>query len=777
MNHRPPLPEQRTENSNPLRVALLGAGYIADWHALALQSVDGVELVAVCDRFQARAEALARKFGVAKVYGSLEEMLVAEKLDAVHILTPPDRHFEAARAVLEAGVNVFLEKPMCAAAADCDALVRLAEERGLRLGVGHNFLFAEVYEQLRRDVKSGVLGLIDDVTITWRRPLPQAMHGPFDTWMLRDPRNISIEVGSHSVAHMLDLVGDPEDLAVHASNSTELPTGVKFYRRWQVNGLKGRTAVELRFSFVPGFSEYTIHVRGSLASATVDFERNTYTLEEHRPSDPDFENYAMVLSRAKSLKKQARRTLSSYIKAKLKLGKRGNPYGASIARAMDAFYGAQGSALDERVNGRMGAQVIRLCEKLGALANLQSPALETEALKGPGFSRAMIEPNSDAALAAAGVQSVDNEFPQGPKPGLPPLLFDGTAKAGPFQNREFERSACLSPRILVLGGRGFIGKELLRQLIGRGHAVRALVRSVAGIPHDLRESGNLDCVVGDMGNQEDLQRAMDGVETVFHLARANVKSWADYREFEIESTRRVGECALSGGIERLVYTGTIDSYYAGAGAATITEATPLDPHIQRRNLYARAKAASEQILMRMHREQSLPLVIVRPGIVIGRGGSPFHWGVGMWWNDAVCQVWGAGTNKLALVLVGDVAAGLIAAMETPGIDGRSFNLVGDPMLTAQEYLDALDGAGRMKIQRHATRIARFYWLDMLKWMVKVAVRHPERRQPSYRDWESRTGRAVFDCTAAKTVLGWKPVEDREEFVRRGIEEPLREYFR
>ena len=174
--------------------------------------------------------------------------------------------------------------------------------------------------------------------------------------------------------------------------------------------------------------------------------------------------------------------------------------------------------------------------------------------------------------------------------------------------------------------------------------------------------------------------------------------------------------------------------------------------------------------MRMHREQRLPLVIVRPGIVIGRGGSPFHWGVGMWWSDAVCQTWGAGNNKLALVLVEDVAAGLIAAMNTPGIDGRSFNLVGPPPLTAQEYLDALDRVGGIRIQRQAVPIARFYFKDLMKWVVKIAVRHPERRMPSYRDWESRTGRAIFDCSAAKTELGWKPVEDRDELVRLGIEE-------
>ncbi len=182
----------------------------------------------------------------------------------------------------------------------------------LRLGVGHNFLFAEPYEQLRRDLRDGVLGRIDDVRITWHQALPQAVHGPFDAWMLRDPRNILIETGPHLVAQMLDLVGEPEEMEARASNPIELPTGRKFYRRWQVNALKGRTAVELRFSFVPGFDEYTIHVRGSLAAATVDFERNTYTLDEHRPCDPDFDSYEMIVSRAKSLKWQARRNLWKY---------------------------------------------------------------------------------------------------------------------------------------------------------------------------------------------------------------------------------------------------------------------------------------------------------------------------------------------------------------------------------------------------------------------------------------------------------------------------------
>jgi nucleoside-diphosphate-sugar epimerase len=147
----------------------------------------------------------------------------------------------------------------------------------------------------------------------------------------------------------------------------------------------------------------------------------------------------------------------------------------------------------------------------------------------------------------------------------------------------------------------------------------------------------------------------------------------------------------------------------------------------------------------------------------------------MWWHDAVCQTWGDGQNKLPLVLVEDVASGMIAAMDTPDIEGRSFNLVGDPCLNAQEYLDELNRCGGFHVQRHTTPIFKFYLIDLVKWVAKVALRFPDRQFPHFRDWETRTMRATFDCTAAKTVLGWKPVTDRDEVVRKGIAEPLDEF--
>ena len=155
--------------------------------------------------------------------------------------------------------------------------------------------------------------------------------------------------------------------------------------------------------------------------------------------------------------------------------------------------------------------------------------------------------------------------------------------------------------------------------------------------------------------------------------------------------------------------------------------------------------------MSLYREQGLPVVIFRPGVVIGQGGSPLHWGVGMWSWDSVCQVWGKGRNPLPLVLVEDVAQALVAALDRPGIEGESFNLVANSRLSALDYLRALEECTGSKFQTILTPPWKFYVVDVVKWMVKRAIRHPDQRKPSYRDWESRTQRARYDCSKARNA--------------------------
>jgi nucleoside-diphosphate-sugar epimerase len=207
----------------------------------------------------------------------------------------------------------------------------------------------------------------------------------------------------------------------------------------------------------------------------------------------------------------------------------------------------------------------------------------------------------------------------------------------------------------------------------------------------------------------------------------------------------------------------------------LTRKAELERAIAWRNLYARAKAASEEILMASHRERGLPVIVFRPGIVIGRGGSPFHWGIGMWSWNAVCQIWGQGRNSLPFVLVEDVAQALVAAVDRAEIEGESFNLVADTDLTAFDYLKALEEHAGVSFQKYPTPPWKFYAVDLVKWIVKQMVRHPDQRRPSYRDWETRTQRARYDCTKARRLLNWNPVCDRDEIIRRGIQVPGSEF--
>ena len=105
---------------------------------------------------------------------------------------------------------------------------------------------------------------------------------------------------------------------------------------------------------------------------------------------------------------------------------------------------------------------------------------------------------------------------------------------------------------------------------------------------------SLEIVRRDLRSEFELKEMMEGIEFVYHLAVApTAKTWEEQLRNNVEPTRLVGEACLAAGVKRLIYTGTIDSYYAGAWAGTITEQTPLDKNIDHRNYYGRAKAVEE----------------------------------------------------------------------------------------------------------------------------------------------------------------------------------------
>ena len=141
------------------------------------------------------------------------------------------------------------------------------------------------------------------------------------------------------------------------------------------------------------------------------------------------------------------------------------------------------------------------------------------------------------------------------------------------------------------------------------------------------------------------------------------------------------------------------------------------------------------------------------------------------------RYWGDGRSPLPLVLVEDVAAGLALALQAHGIEGQVFLLTSPPLLTAREYVRALEACTHTRIDARS-RSAWSYWAaDTAKETIKNAVRHPNRRWSSLHDWRCRAHRAHYDGRATEQALGWRPVADRDSLIARGIEAAVSWFFR
>jgi nucleoside-diphosphate-sugar epimerase len=239
----------------------------------------------------------------------------------------------------------------------------------------------------------------------------------------------------------------------------------------------------------------------------------------------------------------------------------------------------------------------------------------------------------------------------------------------------------------------------------------------------------------------------------------------------VQGTRFVAESCLEQRVDRLVYVSSIAALYLGA-RGSIDERTGPDPKAERRSHYSRAKILAEQLLQEMHARSSLPVVILRPGVVVGRGGMISHGGLGTWASDTCCAGWGRGRCPLPFVLLSDVVEALVKSKEAPAIEGMTFNLVGDVRPSAVEFVRLLRSRSRRNFRFYPQSLWKMQTIEVAKWILKAAAHKAENPFPSYRDLRSRSLRSQFDCSAAREKLGWRPNLSLETFLAEAIDSQL-----
>jgi predicted dehydrogenase len=141
-----------------LRFGVIGYGYWGPNVVRNLHTLEEAEIVAVCDRSAEALRRAQRLYPYIETMNDVSSILKSSKIDAVAIVTPVWTHFDLAKAALESGKHVFVEKPLAATSAQTEQLIELAEKRNLTLMVDHTFLFTGPVRKMRQLIDEQILG-------------------------------------------------------------------------------------------------------------------------------------------------------------------------------------------------------------------------------------------------------------------------------------------------------------------------------------------------------------------------------------------------------------------------------------------------------------------------------------------------------------------------------------------------------------------------------------------------------------------------------------------
>ena len=135
-----------------LNVAVIGVGSMGKNHARIYSELKDVNLIAVCDPNEECGKEVAGKYLI-KSYSDYKEMLKKEKIDAVSICVPTKLHKQVALDAIKSKINVLVEKPIAATAAEANEIIKAAEKNNVKLMVGHIEQFNPVVIELKKRIK------------------------------------------------------------------------------------------------------------------------------------------------------------------------------------------------------------------------------------------------------------------------------------------------------------------------------------------------------------------------------------------------------------------------------------------------------------------------------------------------------------------------------------------------------------------------------------------------------------------------------------------------
>lgn len=319
----------------------------------------------------------------------------------------------------------------------------------------------------------------------------------------------------------------------------------------------------------------------------------------------------------------------------------------------------------------------------------------------------------------------------------------------------------LAGRVLVTGGRGFVGSAAVRRLVERGTPVRVLTQRPEALPADVAE--RVECAVGALGGPAAIHAAVSGCATIVHCARSGDADPSLRHHHDVTGTVQLLDAARAAGVGRFVHLSTI-SVYPVLPDGRIDEQCPYG---QSTDAYSAAKRRIESEVL--GRQADLDVRVLQPANVYGPGRG--------WWGHDLPALMrrgriilvDAGAGTANLIHVDDVARAIALAVEGRGVPGGRYlltdgrpgpwrvyfagleRLVGHPATVAMSAPQAMRTSRRLRTASLAARAARR--------LARAVTGRPPLFPLDDDAVERYASRAVFAVDRARQELGFAPLVD------------------
>jgi predicted dehydrogenase len=263
-----------------LRVAAVGAGGGATAHFEAARRTDAFAVVGVLDVDQERARAQADRYGIARCYRDLDELLGDDDVECVAVLTPPDTHEPLACAALAAGRDVGCEKPLGRTVGECDRMLAAAESAGRRLLPVHNRLYSHAIARVRELVIDGALGR---VVLAQSMGIESPATVDAAAWLRTDVSlgGVVIAQATHPLYVLRALLGDVAGVSAARGPSTLEMTGEDTAALTVAFRSGALAALVATFAAAPGAGDHAILLHGTAGTLETTLREGTRARPEH----------------------------------------------------------------------------------------------------------------------------------------------------------------------------------------------------------------------------------------------------------------------------------------------------------------------------------------------------------------------------------------------------------------------------------------------------------------------------------------------------------------